>query len=181
MKRTLVLAILSLGALAGAAFAQTATTGQTPEAQARLVEKVRHELVMMAWYSVFDHIEFSVEGRTVTLAGAVNRPSLRSEAAARVRAIEGVEVVANQIRVLPLSPFDDRIRLASWRAIYGHPAFSRAALAPLAGLHLVVENGTLTLRGVVSSEAERNLAGILANGVSGVFAVNNELKVAGRT
>ena len=179
MKRMIRITILSLGALAAAASAQTSIDTVPASAPRKLAGQVRHELLMMPWYGVFDHIMFRVDGRAVTLMGAVTRPALRDEAGRRVKAVEGVETVDNQIRVLPLSPYDDRIRLASWQTIYSHPAFNRYALGAQPGIRLLVENGALTLEGVVGTKLERELAGILANGIPGVFVVKNELAVEG--
>src|SRR5947209_2905870 len=89
--------------------------------QDRLTREVRHELVMLPYYGVFDNLAYSVNGGTVTLYGQVTRPTLKSDAGNVVKRIEGVEKVENQIQVLPLSPMDDRLRIAEYRAIYGHP------------------------------------------------------------
>lgn len=177
MKRMIQLTVLGLGALAAAAFAQPAGADLPAETAARLAEQVRHELVMMPWYGVFDHLSFRLEGRKVTMLGEVRRPTLRDEAERRVKSLEGVEAVENRIHVLPLSPYDDRIRLASMQAIYAHPAFTRYGMGVPPAVHLLVENGRLTLKGVVATEADRALAGMLAQGVSGVFEVKNELAV----
>lgn len=177
MKRVIQLTVLGLGALAAATFAQSAGENLPAETAARLANQVRHELVMMPWYGVFDYLSFRLEGRKVTLLGEVRRPTLRDEAERRVKSLEGVEAVENRIRVLPLSPYDDRIRLASQSAIYSHPALARYGMGTLPAMHLLVENGQLTLRGVVATEGDRALAGMLAQGVTGVFAVKNELTV----
>ena len=139
--------------------------------------QVRHELVMMPFYSVFDHLAYRVDGATVTLMGQVTRPTLKSDAERLVKNnVEGVEKVVNQIEVLPVSPSDDRIRLATYRAIYGHSSLDRYGLQAVPPIHIIVKNGNVTLEGVVATEAEKNIAGIQANGVSGVFSVTNNLR-----
>jgi hyperosmotically inducible protein len=110
---------------------------------------------------------------TVTLMGEVTRPSLKSDAEAVIKQIEGVESIDNQIEVLPLSPNDDRIRLAEYRAIYRQARLSRYALQAVPPIHIIVKNGNVRLEGVVATEADKNLAGMRAKGVSGVFSVNN--------
>lgn len=144
--------------------------------------EVRHELVMLPYYGVFDNLSFRVEdgGRTVMLMGQVTRPTLKSDAENVVKDIEGVERVVNNIEVLPLSPNDDRIRLAVYRAIYGHTALNRYALAAVPSIHIIVRNGNVTLEGVAASEGDKNIANIQARGVSGVFSVTNNLRVEGR-
>jgi hyperosmotically inducible protein len=144
----------------------------------RLENQVRHELVMLPYYGVFDNLAFRVEdGDTVRLVGQVVRPTLRSSAENVVRNVEGVESVINDIEVLPLSPNDDRIRRAVYRAIFGTPGLDRYALQPVPPIHIIVKNGDVTLEGVVATEMDRNLANIKANGVSGVFSVTNNLRV----
>ena len=144
--------------------------------QQRLEREVRHELVMLPFFSVFDNLAFKVDGDNVTLLGEVTRPSLKSDAEGAVKRIEGVTNVVNQIEVLPPSPNDDRIRWAAYRAIYGDPMLQRYSVGIQQPIHIVVKNGHLTLEGVVSTEAEKNVANIRANGVSGVFSVNNNLR-----
>ncbi|NDQ56996.1 MAG: BON domain-containing protein [Acidipila sp.] len=144
--------------------------------QQRLEREVRHELVMLPYFSVFDNLAFKVDGDNVTLLGEVTRPSLKSDAEGAVKRIEGVTTVVNQIEVLPPSPNDDRIRWAAYRAIYGDPMLQRYSVGIQQPIHIVVKNGHLTLEGVVSTEGEKNVANIRANGVSGVFSVNNNLR-----
>jgi hyperosmotically inducible periplasmic protein len=143
----------------------------------RLIRQVRHELVMLPYYGVFDNLSYRVDGGKVTLLGQVTRPTLKSSAENVVKDIEGVGQVDNQIKVLPLSPNDDRVRIAVYRAIYGQTALNRYALQAVPPIHIIVENGNVTLEGVVANEGDRNIANIQANGVSGVFAVVNNLRV----
>ena len=143
----------------------------------RLTREVRHELVMLPYYGVFDNLAYRVDGRHVTLYGQVTRPTLKSDAENVVKSIEGVEGVTNNIEVLPLSPNDDRVRLAVYRAIYGDPALQRYQLSAVPSIHIIVKNGNVTLEGVVANEGDRNIANIRANGVPGVFSVTNHLQV----
>jgi hyperosmotically inducible protein len=143
----------------------------------RITKEVRHELVMLPYYGVFDNLAYRVDGRHVTLYGQVTRPTLKSDAENVVKNIEGVEGVTNDIEVLPLSPNDDRVRLAVYRAIYGNPAIQRYALSAVPSIHIIVKNGNVTLEGVVANEGDKNIANIQANSVSGVFSVTNHLQV----
>ena len=142
-----------------------------------LERQVRHELVMLPYYGVFDNFSFRVDGSKVTLMGEVTRPTLKTSAERVVSRLEGVEKVDNQIKVLPVSPNDDRIRIAVYRAIYYHPNFTRYAIRSVPPIHIIVNNGDVTLEGVVASKADKDLANIQANGVSGVFSVTNNLRV----
>jgi len=143
----------------------------------RLQRLVRHELIMLPYHGVFDHMAFKIDGGKVTLLGQVTRPTLKTDAGRVVKQIEGVTGVDNQIEVLPVSPNDDRLRLAVYRAIYGHTTLNRYALRAVPTIHIVVKNGNVTLEGAVANESDKNIAGIQANGVSGVFAVKNNLHV----
>jgi len=149
--------------------------------QDRLVREVRHELVMLPYYGVFDNLSYRVDGGTVTLMGQVTRPTLKSDAENVVKRIEGVERVVNNIEVLPVSPSDDRIRLAAYRAIYGFPSLNRYALNAVPPIHIIVNNGKLTLEGVVANQGDKDAANIQANSVPGVFSVTNNLQVEARS
>lgn len=156
-----------------------AAMNPTSGAQNRLVREVRHELVMLPYYGVFDNLAYRVDGNTVTLMGQVTRPTLKSDAGNVVKGIEGVERVENKIVVLPLSSMDDGIRLAAYRAIYGHPGLDRYAMQSVPPIHIIVDNGKVSLEGVVASQADKDQAGIRANTVNGVFSVTNNLQVEG--
>jgi hyperosmotically inducible protein len=146
-----------------------------------LPDAVRHELVMQPYYSIFDDLEYRVDnGGVVTLSGAVTRPILKSDAEHAVKKIPGVSQVINNIKVLPLSPIDNRIRVATYRAIFQSGSMYRYAMGANPSLHIIVENGHVTLKGVVDNEADRAQANIRANGVPGVFSVTNDLRVAER-
>jgi osmotically-inducible protein OsmY len=142
-----------------------------------ITREVRHELLMLPWFGVFDNIAYKVDGSTVTLMGQVVRPTLKSDAENAVKHIEGVEKVVNQIEILPPSPMDDRIRLELYRAIYGYPALEKYALGVQKPIRIIVKNGHVTLEGVVDNEADKNLITVRANSVPGIFSVNNNLQV----
>jgi hyperosmotically inducible periplasmic protein len=153
--------------------------GRTIGSKGDLADKVRHELVMLPYYSVFDDFQFTVDNGTVTLAGDVTRPVLKSDAANVVKRIPGVTNVVNNIKVLPLSPFDNKIRVATYRSVFGYAGLYRYAMGTNPSIHIIVDNGHVTLKGVVSNQGDKNIAYIRANGVPGVFSVSNELLVEG--
>jgi hyperosmotically inducible periplasmic protein len=145
--------------------------------QDRIAREVRHELVMLPYYGVFDNLSYRVDGSAVTLFGQVTRPTLKSDAENVVKKVEGVSRVINNIEVLPLSPNDDRIRLAVYRAVYGQPNLNRYAMQAIPPIHIIVSNGNVTLTGVVANASDRNVAEIQAKSVPGVFSVKNDLQV----
>jgi hyperosmotically inducible protein len=150
---------------------------KTDAGMSRIEREVRREIVTLPFYSLFDHFAFRVDGETVTLMGKVSRPTLKSDAENVVKKIEGVEKVRNEIEVLPLSPADDRLRLALYHAVYGHTALQPLATRAVPPIHIIVENGNVTLEGVVANEMQKIIANAQANGVSGVFSVTNNLRV----
>jgi len=155
-----------------------ATMGMAaPPTLSPLENHVRHELVMLPYLNIFDDISFRVDGGTVTLFGEVTKPVLKSDAENAVKHVEGVARVENQIEVLPLSSFDDGIRLRLARAIYGYPALQRYGAGTHPSIHIIVKNGNVTLLGSVSTDMDKQLAFMRANGVPGVFAVNNQLQI----
>ena len=143
----------------------------------RLVRQIQHELIMLPFLSLFDDLSFRVDDGAVTLLGYVSRPTLKTDSERVIKKIEGVEKIVNQIEVLPLSPSDDRIRVATARMLFGHPMLNRYALQVIPSIHIIVKNGNVSLDGTVDSENDRNVAGIEANSVPGVFQVKNNLKV----
>src|ERR1039457_4910108 len=147
--------------------------------QDRITLEVRHELVMLPYYGVFDNLGYRVDGGTVSLSGQVTRPTLKRDAENAVKGIEGVTRVDNQIEVLPLSSMDDGIRIATYRTIFGRPGLDRYAMQAVPPIHIIVSNGKVALEGVVATEGDKNQAGIYANTVSGVFSVTNNLHVEG--
>jgi len=179
--KSLFFVLLALQAPALYSQAAKVTASKMSEgAMKNLVKEVRHELVMMPYYGVFDNLSFRVDGPVVTLMGQVTRPTLKSEAENRVKSLEGVERVVNNIEVLPLSPNDDRIRLEVARAIFNQSSLQQYSLRAVPPIHIIVKNGNVTLEGVVAREMDKNIANIQANGVSGVFSVKNNLMVEGK-
>jgi hyperosmotically inducible periplasmic protein len=173
--RTLVLGIgMIASTLAFSAQGSVAAEAGT----ARLNKAVRHELNMLPYVNAFDYLAYTVDGNgNVTLTGQVTRPVLKSDAGNVVKRIEGVEHVDNQIQVLPVSFMDDGLRVRLFRTIYGYPALQRYALGVNKPIRIIVNGGHVTLMGVVDNETDKNIAGIRANGVPGIFSVDNQLKV----
>ena len=120
-----------------------------------MTREVRHELVMLPYYGVFDNLAYRVDGSTVTLLGQVTRPTLKSDAENVVKGIEGVEKVNNQIQVLPLSSMDDRIRLADVSCDLRPAGLDRYAMQAVPPIHIIVDNGKVTLEGVVANQADK--------------------------
>lgn len=149
----------------------------TDAATQALEHKVRHELVTLPYFSIFDNLAYKVEGAKVTLYGEVTRPVLKQDAERVVKHIEGVERVDNQIEVLPLSNFDNQIRFRTARAIYGYPTLNRYGMGTQPSIRIIVKNGHVTLEGTVDNQSDKNVAGIRANQVPGVFSVANDLRV----
>jgi hyperosmotically inducible protein len=147
--------------------------------EGRIAHEVRHQLLMLPYYGVFDDLAFSVDpSGTVTLMGAVTNPTLKGDAETAVKHIEGVTRVVNRIEVLPPSPMDDRIRMAEYHAIYDDPALTtRYGYRSIPPIHIIVKNGHVTLVGVVANEADKNLINLRANSVPGVFSITNDLRV----
>jgi hyperosmotically inducible protein len=145
--------------------------------QENLVKEVRHQLLLLPYYSVFDNLLFKVDGDKVTLLGQVVRPTLKSDAENAIKSIEGVASVTNQIEVLPVSSMDDQLRRAVYRAVYGDAVLYRYGMSALPSIHIIVKNGNVTLEGVVDSESDKNLAYLRSSGVPNVFSVTNNLTV----
>jgi len=172
----LVLALNCSLALAQQASAQK-NNAVSEKAVQRIVKEVRHELLMLPTLDVFDYLAYKVDGYDVTLLGQVTRPTLKSDAERAVKSIEGVEKIDNQIEVLPPSPMDDRIRIQLYNAIYGYAPLQKYALGVQKPIRIIVNSGRVTLEGVVDTQADKDTAGIRANGVSGIFGVTNRLQV----
>ena len=146
-----------------------------------LIKEVRHNLLMLPYYGVFDDLGFNVQGSTVTLTGEVTRPTLKDDAGSTVKKIPGVTNVVNNIEVMPLSPNDDSIRVAAYRAIYGDQTLTtRYAYQAAPSIHIIVKNGNVRLEGVVANAMDKQIAGMRAKGVSGAFDVQNDLQVEGK-
>jgi hyperosmotically inducible periplasmic protein len=173
MKR-IVQSIALAAALAVASVPMFASNGNVPQ---NLSDQVRHQLVMIPYYNVFDDLNYKVEDGVVTLSGAVTQPVVKNDAESSVKRLPGVTQVINNIRVLPLSSFDNRIRAAEYRSIYGFGGLSRYAMGTQPSIHIIVDNGHVTLVGVVDRQADKDTANIRANTVFGVFSVTNDLRV----
>jgi len=176
--------VLSITIFSMAAFASPATQDNQPagvlsqKSYDRIVKEVRHELVMLPFYGVFDNLSYKVDpDGTVTLLGQVARPVLKTDAENAVKRIEGVTTVVNSIEVLPTSMIDDQIRRATYRAIFGNAALSEYQMRAVPPIHIIVKNGRVTLEGVVARQMDKQIAGVQANSVPGVFAVTNNLVV----
>jgi len=178
---SLLLFVSIIGAPSDAARQDAKAQRGEPIARQNLIKEVRHQLLLLPYYSVFDYISYRVDGDTVTMQGQVVRPTLKSDAESAVKEIEGITAVVNNIEVLPVSPMDDELRRAVYRALYNDTALSRYAYAAVPAIHIVVKNGNVALEGVVNSEQDKNLAGLRANGVANVSSVKNNLTVAGKT
>jgi len=164
-------------AASGAAAAQGTPLSQ--RGLERITKEVRHELLMLPYYGVFDFLAYKVEpDGTVVLLGAATRPTLKSDAENVVKRIEGVEKVVNQIEVLPLSPNDDQIRRAAFRAIYGSPQLTKYSWQAVQSIHIIVKNGNVTLAGAVDNTGDKQVAEIQAKSVPGVFSVTDNLQVS---
>jgi hyperosmotically inducible protein len=149
------------------------------QAEAKIAKEVRHEILMLPWYSLFDDLEFSVQGRTVTLSGFVTseHASTKSDAEGAVKHIEGVDKVVNNIKVLPPSPMDTQAREQVYAALSRTGGLSRYFWEAAPSIHIIVDNQRVTLAGFVNNEGDKNMATIAANGVPGVFQVTNNLRV----
>jgi hyperosmotically inducible protein len=147
-----------------------------------LKEEVRHQLVTLPYYGVFDWLEADAKADgTISLMGEVVRPTTKDDAENRIKKLEGATQVINNIEVLPLSPMDDQLRIALYRSIYryDYPLF-RYATQAIPSIHIIVKNGRATLKGVVANQMDSQLAFTAARGVSGLFEVKNELQVEQR-
>lgn len=170
---------LTIPIITTASMPRSATGQRETKSNQNLIREVRHQLLLLPYYSVFDNLVFKVDGDHVTLEGQVTRPTLKSDAEAAVKSIEAVSGVTNNIEVLPPSPMDDQLRHALYRAIYGDTVLSKYGWSSMASIHIIVKNGRVSLEGVVDSEADKNVAGLRANGVPNVFEVKNNLVVHG--
>ena len=154
-------------------------SGFPDDVEGRIAKQVRHELLLLPYYSLFDDLEYSVQGHTVTLSGYVTSSHAVTKNTAEnvVKHIEGVDTVVNNIEILPPSPFDREARASVYRSLVRTGALSRYFWEASPSIHIIVEHQQVTLRGYVSSEGDKNLATIAANVVPNVFKVTNELRV----
>jgi osmotically-inducible protein OsmY len=177
---TFLAAVLALGTT-GLAFATSADQRVASSSDARIEQRlsgeVRHELNMIPQFTVFDNLAYSVDGRTVTLFGQVRDAIVKDSAEARVKHLEGVEHVDNRIEILPASFNDDRIRRRVALAVFNDSRLFNYGIQPVPPIHIIVKNGHVNLVGMVRTQADKDDAFIRANGVSGVFSVENNLQV----
>jgi hyperosmotically inducible protein len=177
MKKLFATMILALVTASAAMAPVAASPNNKVEDTDKTLKKIRKELVTLPFYSVFDNLAFNYEDGVVTLYGQVSRPTLRKDAERVVERVAGVDQVVNRIEVLPLSSFDDRVRLAVYRAIYRQPGLDRLAFQAVPPIHIIVKNGNVTLEGVVPNKGDATRAFIAANGVPNVFSVTNNLRL----
>ncbi len=179
MSRKLAASVLILAASLVAALslrAQNGTSGNSRE-ELRIAKQVRHEIVIEPYLNVFDSVNFNVDGPNVTLTGAVTQPTVKNDIVKSVKRIEGVQHVDDQIKVLPPSPADQRIRRALFRSIYRYPPLQKYAGPVVKPIQIIVDSGHVTLEGVVDSESDKNLVQLRANSVPGIFSVTDNLQV----
>ncbi|MHB8410739.1 MAG: BON domain-containing protein [Candidatus Acidiferrales bacterium] len=173
--------LLTMGAPIGIAASRATTPRNESKYGAKydtwLNKEVRHRLAMLPWYGVFDNLAYAINGNEVTLSGQVVNPSTKGDAVASVKHIEGVTKVVDNITVLPPSSFDNQIRRAEYRSIFSEASLSRYSMGVNPSIHIIVDNGHVTLEGYVDNATDIQLATIRANSVPNVFSVTNNLKV----
>src|SRR5580765_7150069 len=179
--RVLIAMFFGLGIM-GTAFAvdqasQTVVSSGDRRFEQRLSGEVRHELAMIPQFTIFDNLAYRVDGGTVTLSGQVRDAIVKDSAEKRIKRLEGVTRVDNQIEILPASLNDDRIRRQVARAVFNDARLSTYAIQPVPPIHIIVKNGHVNLEGVVRTQTDKDDAFIRANGVPGVFSVQNNLQV----
>lgn len=181
MFKSKIIALVALFVIAAGASAYAAPleTGGQALSREQIYKKVRKELVTLPYYGVWDNLAYKVDGSTVTLYGQVVRPTTRTDAERRVRKIKGVERVVNNIEVLPLSSFDDEVRVRTYRTLVRTGGLYRYMMGVNPSIHIIVNRGQLALEGVVSNKGDKQLAYIAARGVPGAFSVVNNLRVEG--
>src|SRR6266700_7628271 len=170
--------VLGIGMIASALSLSAQNAVPSERGMQRMEKQVRHELNMLPYVNAFDYLAYTVNAdNTVTLSGEVTNPVVKSDAGKVVKRIEGIEHVNNQIQVLPVSPMDDGLRVLLFRTIYGYPTLQKYGLGVNKSIRIIVDRGHVTLMGVVDNEMDRNIARMRANGVPGIFSVDNQLKV----
>ena len=179
--RALITMFFGLGIM-GTAFAvdqasQTVASSGDTRFEQRLSGEVRHELAMIPQFTVFDNLAYRVDGGAVTLTGQVRDAIVKDSAEKRIQRLEGVTRVDNQIEILPASFNDDRIRRQVARALFNDARLFNYAIQPVPPIHIIVKNGHVNLEGVVRTQTDKDDAFIRANGVPGVFSVQNNLQV----
>lgn len=180
MRQVIVLLFFCVGIGFASRCAQAPGASKPPGSDDRnspLAREVQHQLLTLPYYSVFDNIGFSLEGKKVTLYGQVVRSSLKKNAEAEIKSLEGIDVVVNRIEVLPASPGDDELRRSVYRSIFEDSALSRYAVDALPSIHIIVKNGDVSLEGSVLSVADKNLAATRTSSVANVRNLRNNLVV----
>jgi hyperosmotically inducible protein len=178
-KGTIASVVLTLILTASLGHAKPASTGQRGDTS----EQIRHEMALAPYNTIWDWVEADLQpDGTVVLRGDVVNPTLKKDLESRVRSVESVKKIENDIRILPLSRFDNEVRVRVYRALFNsNSTLFRYALGANPSIHIIVENGKVTLKGVVSNAMDKQLAGMAANGVSSVFSVDNELEVESKS
>jgi hyperosmotically inducible protein len=171
-----VLPLALLAVLTVAARPQDQVAAASREQQG-ISKEIYHQLLLLPHLTVFDNLAYQVNGNNVTLTGETSQPINKSDAETAVKGVEGIGTVTNNIKVLPLSPMDDQIRMAEFRSIYGFPSLQRYSQSAVQSIHIIVDNGHVTLEGQVDSQADKDAAGVRANTVANVFSVTNNLQV----
>jgi hyperosmotically inducible protein len=166
-------------AMAGAAFAAPESHAAVDSNVGAIENQVQHKLAMLPWYGVFDNLKFQVNGTEVILIGQVvsEHDRTKYDAESEVKRIIGVTKVVNDIQVLPPSTFDNQIRRAEFRAIFSKSDLGRYTMGAIPQVHIIVSGGHVALEGTVMNQMDRDVAGIVANTVPGVFSVTNNLKI----
>ena len=178
MKNLLLKRVMLTAALLSMGIAGAAERTIEPQSDAAIAQKVRHEIRMYSRYTIWDNVNFTVQDGNVVLAGEVSQPFKKADLGRIALRVPGVTSVTNDLKVLPLSSFDDQIRAQVARAIYRDSVLSRYAIQAVPPIHIIVENGRVTLEGVVNNEMEKNVAGIRASSAGLSFgAVTNNLRV----
>jgi hyperosmotically inducible periplasmic protein len=176
-----VFVVTSLLVMAGIAFeVPRANAGPVVDPTVSEIEhQVQRKITMLPWFGVFDNLQYQVNGTEVILSGQVTseHDQTKYDAGRAVKSIAGVTNVVNNIEVLPLSTFDNQTRRAEYRAIFSNSNLGRYSMGAIPQLHIIVKNGHVTLEGVVMNQMDRDIAGIVANAVPGVFSVTNHLQI----
>jgi hyperosmotically inducible protein len=175
MKRGILGTFLVAAALVATAVAADKGNSKPPLTGADLVKGVRHGILMYSNYTLWDDISFRIDNGNVELLGAVTQPYKKSDLERIVQHVPGVASVTNEIKVLPLSPQDNRLRLQVARAIFRDPVLSRYAMGAVPSIHIIVDNGKVTLTGAVNNALEKQVAGMRASGAGLSFGpvINN--------
>ncbi len=179
MMLALVAAVMFLGSVAPSVRAQAPWSSRhsASAADRQLSEAVYRELMDLPFFTVFDNLQYRVNGTEVTLYGQTANTRLVSDARKFVEQIPNVTRVNDQIELLPQSRFDDRIRHDEFRAIYSHPVLQKYGEGTYPSIHIIVKNGHVTLVGEVNNQLDKQVAGTRAAQVRYVFSVENQLNV----